>query len=185
MASGSPCYVKSHRSMICQMKMGCDSSITAKRDGKIHPLRYKAVVIISTPSAIAKAEKEQFITNDSVITEAKAVLSNMLKEELTAAMESAKETKESAILQSAIAKAEKEQLVDASIIAEAKAQIPVVAEDELNGGQGEREEKKNPSTVGMIGGFGFGGRMYDGHSSHRRSNRHANPPLSRPKKSNS
>ena len=68
-------------------------------------------------------------------------------EELKAAVESAKEKKNPAILQSAIAKAEKEQLVDASSIAEAKAQIPVVAEAELtvimqcatNGSTGLRE----------------------------------------------
>ena len=67
--------------------------------------------------------------------------------ELQAAIESAKEKKTLSILQSAIAKAEKEQLVDASSIAEAKAQIPVVAKAELgvvmqgatNGSTGLRE----------------------------------------------
>ena len=69
------------------------------------------------------------------------------KDGLTAARESAKEKKNPAILQSAIAKAEKEQLVDASIIAEAKAQIPVVAKDELTAAIESAKEKKNPAIL--------------------------------------
>ena len=79
--------------------------------------------------AIAKAEKEQLIANDSIITEAKALLSGMMKEELKAIIEIAKEKSDPAILQSAIAKAEKEQLMladDTAVIAEAKAVLPVV-----------------------------------------------------------
>ena len=63
--------------------------------------------------------------------------------ELTAAKESARRRK-SRILQSAIAKAEKEQLVAASSIAEAKAQIPVV---ELTAAIESAKEKKTLSIL--------------------------------------
>ena len=66
----------------------------------------------------------------SSIAEAKAQIPVVAEAGYTA-KESAKEMKTLSILQSAIAKAEKEQLVDASSIAEAKAQIPAVAEAEL------------------------------------------------------
>ena len=48
----------------------------------------------------------------------------MMKEELKAIIEIAKEKNDPAILQSAVAKAEKEQLVEAESIAEATAQQP-------------------------------------------------------------
>ena len=56
--------------------------------------------------------------------------------ELKAAVDSAKKKKTLSILQSAIVKAEKDRLVDASSIAEAKAQIPVVHEAELTAAAG-------------------------------------------------
>jgi len=105
----------------------------------------------SLQSAIAKAEKEQLLVNDSIITEARALLSSMIKKELKAATERAKEKKDLSILESAIAEAEKEQLVDAlSIdlgIDAAKAQIPVVAKDELTAAIERAKEKKTLSIL--------------------------------------
>ena len=64
--------------------------------------------------------------------------------DMKAAVERAKKTRDLATLQSVIAKAEKEQL---SIIAEARAQIPVVAQDELTAAKESAKELKNLSIL--------------------------------------
>ena len=83
------------------------------------------------------------------IAEAKALLSSMMKEELQAAMESAKQDESKAmLLRFTIAKAEKGHLVDASIIAEAKSLLP--ATRELKAAMTTAQEDKNLAVFATV-----------------------------------
>ena len=94
--------------------------ITVIRDLRL----FAAIDVAKEAGIVAEGADEGEAEAAKLLQEALAMLSSMSKEDLQAAIESSKEKKNLAILQSAIAKAEQEQLIsedDAAVIAEAKA----------------------------------------------------------------